>query len=140
MDAFVVMPIHIHGILIIDKQDDGRYALKPEEGSRNVVETRQCLVSTPRHQHPIPLYQMTQIEASPKVWSIFVIRDQIIFPLSLVRINLLFPNMRIIFIQDLIGRQDFTTTLCELTNNLTGFANTLLPMLPIGIRINILVK
>ncbi len=35
LEAFVVMPNHIHGILIIDKIDDSRY-----------VETRQCLVST----------------------------------------------------------------------------------------------
>jgi putative transposase len=25
LDAFIVMPNHVHGILIIDKQDDGRY-------------------------------------------------------------------------------------------------------------------
>lgn len=35
LGAFVVMPNHVHGIIVIDKTDDGRH-----------VETRQCLVST----------------------------------------------------------------------------------------------
>src|ERR1035437_1544408 len=52
LDAFVVMPNHIHGILIIDKQDDGRYELKQGQGSRT-VETRQCLVSTHPTYHSI---------------------------------------------------------------------------------------
>jgi len=36
LDAFVVMPNHIHGIIVIDKNDD----------DRDNVETRHCLVST----------------------------------------------------------------------------------------------
>src|ERR1035437_88782 len=49
LDAFVVMPNHIHGILIIDKQDDGRFGLEKEQRSRTVdvsVETRQCKEET----------------------------------------------------------------------------------------------
>ena len=40
-DAFVVMPNHIHGILIIDKVDGGRI----NTNIMKSVETRQCLVS-----------------------------------------------------------------------------------------------
>lgn len=36
LDAFVVMPNHVHGIIVIDKPDDGR---KPIDGN-NVVETQ----------------------------------------------------------------------------------------------------
>ena len=39
LDAFVVMPDHVHGILIIDHNDVG-------DNNPHVVETRQCLVST----------------------------------------------------------------------------------------------
>ncbi len=42
LDAFVVMPNHIHGILIIDKVDGGRI----NTNIMKSVETRQCLVST----------------------------------------------------------------------------------------------
>ena len=41
LDAFVVMPNHIHGILIIDKVDGGRI----NTNIMKSVETRQCLVS-----------------------------------------------------------------------------------------------
>jgi len=50
LDAFVVMPNHIHGILIINKQNEGRYELDQEQGSRT-VETRHCLVSTRPEYH-----------------------------------------------------------------------------------------
>ena len=43
LDAFVVMPNHIHGILVIDKPDDGR-DINDETG--HCVETGQCPVST----------------------------------------------------------------------------------------------
>ena len=41
LDAFVVMPNHIHGILIIDKVDGGRI----NTNIMKSVETRHCLVS-----------------------------------------------------------------------------------------------
>ena len=44
LHAFVVMPNHIHGILVIDKRDDGR-GINNETG--HYVETGQCPVSTP---------------------------------------------------------------------------------------------
>ena len=63
LDAFVAMPNHIHGILIIDKKDDGRYGSGIElEMDSDMVEKRQgtgrekaCLFSTPPNttQHAI---------------------------------------------------------------------------------------
>jgi len=44
LGAFVVMPNHVHGIIIIDKQDDQRNVIK---NIATNVGTRHCLVSTP---------------------------------------------------------------------------------------------
>jgi len=41
LDEFVIMPNHIHGIIIIDKRDNGK-----TNESTVLVETRHCLVST----------------------------------------------------------------------------------------------
>jgi len=52
---FVVMPNHVHGILIIDKTGtiDGKTGdIGGTVGTVGTVETRQCLVST-THPHPI---------------------------------------------------------------------------------------
>jgi len=53
LDAFVIMPNHIHGILIIDKENDGRYEMGTEsdldldsDSHSDIVEKRHCLFST----------------------------------------------------------------------------------------------
>lgn len=49
LDAFVVMPNHMHGIIVIDKKinwnDDGNDANIGTNIEKNIAETRQCLVS-----------------------------------------------------------------------------------------------
>ena len=48
LDAFVVMPNHVHGIILIDKPQNGGNGCNV-----NVVETRHCLVSTtPNNDEP----------------------------------------------------------------------------------------
>lgn len=42
LGAFVVMPNHVHGIIVIDKMDDGKKIGKTNQKN---VKTRQCLVS-----------------------------------------------------------------------------------------------
>ncbi|MEJ5245220.1 MAG: hypothetical protein WHV28_05860 [Bacteroidota bacterium] len=51
LGAFVIMPNHIHGIIIIDKPNDGENENKNRNDNDNAnvtanVETRHCLVST----------------------------------------------------------------------------------------------
>jgi len=47
LDAFVIMPNHLHGILIIDKDNDGRYEPETESDlDLDSVEKRHCLFST----------------------------------------------------------------------------------------------
>jgi len=56
LGAFVVMPNHVHGILILtdwpdtDPSDDA--TMRRDAGMGRNVETRQCHVSTPRHDTP----------------------------------------------------------------------------------------
>ncbi len=50
-DEYIIMPDHIHGIIVINKNDDNDNAVIPApvtvtESETAVVETRQCLVST----------------------------------------------------------------------------------------------
>lgn len=67
LDVHVVMPNHIHGIVIIDKPDDGRNDIKNDE--RNVggnvgrnVETPKLGVSTPQPQ------KQSQTAAASQKW------------------------------------------------------------------------
>jgi REP element-mobilizing transposase RayT len=85
LDAFVVMPNHIHGILVIDKLDDGRE-------------------STPEPKTPGELRFRNQ--------------GKIPFHLLLGRINRWLPNMPVVFMPILNGRNDSTIILYAMMKNL----------------------
>ena len=52
IDAYVIMPNHIHGIIAIDRPSDGNYPAKNNDDCSKNVETLQCNVSTPSSASP----------------------------------------------------------------------------------------
>lgn len=51
LGEFVVMPNHIHGILVLDKEGYERNMKQNDDGDGDDVETRQCLYHGRNHNH-----------------------------------------------------------------------------------------
>ncbi len=71
IDAYVIMPNHIHGIVVIDRPSNGNYPPKNNDDCTKNVETLHCNVSTPSPYTPRKDPQrefMSQI--SPKAGSL----------------------------------------------------------------------
>ncbi len=56
IDAYVIMPNHIHGIIVIDRPSNSNYPPKNNDDCSKNVETLQCNVSLPTSAPPTPTY------------------------------------------------------------------------------------
>jgi hypothetical protein len=106
LDAFVVMPNHIHGILIIDKVDGGRI----NTNIMKSVETRQCLVSEHCDNSGFNIETrqcLVSTDATPRATTVSKPPGKTISHQLSVRINRLLPGMHIELFPVLIGRLKF---------------------------------